>query len=337
MPLILDRKHVLDVFAEAHDRKWVLPTFNVENLTTAEAILEAVKEYGEILGLEGLPIIIGITNNYSHRPQSVYYTHTGKWEIGLRLFLSDLAVLTSPGSPYEKLKVMIHLDHIQWDDDKELLDWNMKQFSSIMYDASTLPIEQNRIKTAAFVEKNKDTILIEGACDEISSADGSDKNDLTKPEEAEKYYNQTGVDIVVANLGTEHRASASDLEYHGEIARQIRERIGTHLCLHGTSSVSKEKVAKLFDDGICKVNIWTALERDATPKLFKDMLANATKVVGAENARQLLEEKLIGETANNKSSLSIDYFTTKYRQDIIYHEMKNIIKNYLKTWYFIEK
>ena len=334
MPLVLDRKHVLELFAEAHDRKWVLPTFNVENLTTAEAILDATKEYGKIIGIEELPIIIGITNNYSHRPQSVYYTQTRKWDIGLRLFLSDLAVLASPESPYGKLKVMIHLDHIQWDDDKELLDWSMMQFSSIMYDASALPLEQNIDKTAAFVRRNKDTIVIEGACDEISSA-GSEKNDLTTPEMAEKYYNQTGVDIVVANLGTEHRASAAELQYRGDLARQIGERIGTHLCLHGTSSVSTEKVTKLFDDGICKVNIWTALERDSSPILFKDMLANAAKVVSPKKAKELISEELLGKNADHKSPLSIDCFTTTYRQELIFHKMKNIIANYLNTWYVL--
>jgi fructose-bisphosphate aldolase class II len=335
MPLILDRKKVLDVFAEAYDRKWVLPSFNVENLTTAEAILEAAKEYGKTIGMEDLPIIIGITNNYSHRPQSVYYTQTRKWDIGLRLFLSDLSILASPESPYEKLKVMIHLDHIQWDDDKELLDWSMEQFSSIMYDASTLPLEKNIYKTAAFVKKNKDNIVIEGACDEISSADGFDKNDLTTPEMAEDYYKQTGVDIVVANLGTEHRASESELQYHSDVARQIGERIGTHLCLHGTSSVSMKKLSKLFDDGICKVNIWTALERDSTPMLFKDMLLNAAKVVGPEKVREFFSEQLLGEKAINPSSLSINYFTTTYRQELIFQKMKNIITNYLNTWYIL--
>ncbi len=50
-----------------------------------------------------------------------------------------------------------------------------------MFDASTLPLDKNIEKTAAFVEENKNKILIEGACDEISSA-GSEKNDLTTPD-----------------------------------------------------------------------------------------------------------------------------------------------------------
>ena len=130
MSTILDRSHVLEVFSEARERKWVLPTFNAENLTTLEAILSAVYDYGEKIGIEDLPIIVGITNNYSSRPQSVFYTHTKKWYIGLKLFLRDLEVLTSPDSPYKNLKVMIHLDHIQWNDDVRLLEWDMGQFSS---------------------------------------------------------------------------------------------------------------------------------------------------------------------------------------------------------------
>ncbi len=333
MPLILDRKQVLDVFSEANERKWTLPAFNAENLTTIEAILESTKKYGEKIGNEELPIIIGITNNYKDRPQSAYYTHTRKWDIGLRLFLSDISVLTSAESPYGKLKVLIFLDHIQLDEDKELLEWDMSQFSGIMFDASKLPIEKNIKKTAAFVEKNKDKIVIEGACDEIASKGHFDKNELTTPELAERYFKETGVDIIVANLGTEHRASAAELKYHGDLARKIKERIGNHICLHGTSSVPTDKLGELFEDGICKVNIWTTLERDSIPELFEDMLLNVSKIVGVKKAQKLLAEKLIGENADTKSELSLDYFTTKYRQDFIFQKMQNIINKYLELWY----
>ena len=332
MALILQRDRVLDIYSEAASKKWVLPTFNTENLTTTEAILGAVKDYGESIGVNNMPIIIGITNNYSHRPQSVYYTQTKKWDVGLKLFLSDLSILTSSGSPYEKLRVMIHLDHIQWDDDRELLNWNMEQFSSIMFDASTLPLEENIKKTAAFVEGNRNNIVIEGACDEIFSA-GSQKNNLTTPNMAEKYYYQTGVDIIVANLGTEHRASGSELKYRDDLAQKISKEIGAHLCLHGTSSVSTKKLFNLFNDGICKVNIWTALERDSSPVLFGDMILNASKIIGYEKAKSLLSQELLGNKSVNEDQPSIDYFTTTYRQRIIFREMKNIVTKYLRMWY----
>lgn len=333
MPLILDRKHVLDVYAEAADRKWVLPTFNTESLTTTEAILEAVNEYGRSIGIKDLPIIIGITNKYRPRPQSVYLTQTHRWDLGLRLFLADLKVLTSQDSPFANLKVMIHLDHIQWDEDKELLEWDMQQFSSIMYDASTLLFEQNIQKTAAFMEQYGDIILVEGACDEIAESTQSVSNDLTTPDMAEKFHQETGVDIIVANLGTEHRATAAILQYHSDLAREITKRIGPRLCMHGTSSVPTQQITHLFDDGIRKVNIWTALERDSSSALLQEMIENAAKIVGSEKAKELLDQELLGDKADFRSSISINYYTTNYRQEIVFRRMNDIITGYLRTWY----
>jgi fructose/tagatose bisphosphate aldolase len=333
MSLVLNRTHVLEVFAEARERKWVIPSFNAENLTTMEAILEAVYKYGKLKSINNLPIIIGITNNYASRPQSVFYTNTKKWYIGLKLFLRDLEVLTASDSPYKNLRVMIHLDHIHWEEDIKLLEWDMRQFSSIMYDASTLPFDKNIENTAAFVEKNINTIVIEGACDEISEASGEGSNNLTTPDQAKRYFQETGVDIIVANLGTEHRAAASTLEYNGHLARAISKKIGPHLCLHGASSLAKEQISHLFKDGICKVNIWTALERDSSPILFQKMIENAAKIVGPKKAKEMLTEGLIGKTADSKSSLSIKFYTTTFRQETVFKKMKEIVHVYLSLLY----
>jgi len=329
MALVLDRNHVLDVYAEARERKWVLPCFNAENLVTIEAILEAVKKYGMNIEKNDLPIIIGITNNYSHRPQSIYFTNTREWEIGLRLFLKNVEILTSEYSPYKDLKVLIHLDHIQWNDVTGLLGWDMEQFSSIMYDSSTLPLDENIMRTAAFVEKNKSKIVIEGACDEITK----NAEDLASPENVEKYYNETGADIIVANLGTEHRASSAKLHYNSDLARKIRSKIGTCLCLHGSSSVSSDHISKLFEDGICKVNIWTALERDSSPVLFQSMVENSAKIVGSEKAKKMHSEGLLGDKVDLESKPSVNYFTNTYRDKIIFDKIQDIITGYLKLWY----
>ena len=93
MPLILERNKVLDVYQKAAQKSWVIPTFNTENLTTTEAILSAALEYSRKIHQADLPVTIGITNQYSHRSQSVYYTHTRLWDIGLKLFLADIEVL----------------------------------------------------------------------------------------------------------------------------------------------------------------------------------------------------------------------------------------------------
>lgn len=333
MPLILDRQQVLDIYADAATRKWVIPTFNTENLTTTEAILSAALDYSRKTGKPDLPVTIGITNQYSHRSQSVYYTHTRLWDIGLKLFLADIEVLTSKGSPFERLSVMIHLDHTQWDRDKPLLEWDMNRFSMIMYDASSLPFDDNIRLTAVFIEKCGKIIVVEGACDEIVDATGDERSDLTTPEEAMKYLNQTGADFIVANLGTEHRASAADLKYHGDLAREISKLTGPKLVLHGTSSVSNDQVRNLFTDGIAKVNIWTILERNSAPVLFEDMVRNASKITGTVKTEAMIKAGLLGEKTDRSGKASLSHYTAVYRQDIIFGEMKKIVLDYLNLWY----
>ncbi len=333
MPLILNRNQVLDVFAEAATNKWVVPAFGTENLTTTEAILAATLDYSRKVNKPDIPVMIAITSQYSHRQQSANYTHTRRWDIGLKLFQADLEVLTSKESPFGKLRVMTLLDHAQWDSDEELFKWDMRKFSMIMYDASTLPFEANIEHTNKFVEKNKDIIVIEGACDEIVDATGNQASQLTTPESAIKYLEKTGVDFIVANLGTEHRASHVDLKYHSELAREVSENTGTRLVLHGTSSVGQDQIRHLFHDGIAKVNIWTTLERDSSPALLEDMVKNASRIMGRDLTSEFIDSGILGKNIAQANDPSIDYYTTVYRQNIIFKKMKEIVSGYLNLWY----
>jgi Fructose/tagatose bisphosphate aldolase len=333
MAIITDRKEVLNIYNEAERNKWVLPCFCSENLTTTEAILSATKEYGDAKGFEAVPVIIAITCKYDHRSQASYYTHTRRWDIGLKLFMEDLGILTAKGTPYENLRVMVHLDHIQSDDDRELLSWDMQQFSSIMYDASKCPFEENMELTRKFVKEQGKNIVIEGACDEIMDASGNAKSELTTAEKAEEYYKHSGVDLIVANLGTEHRASAKDLKYYGEAARKIKDKIGTKIVLHGASSVPGDQIMHLCEDGVCKVNLWTALERDSSPALFSEMVINASKVAGIATVEKLKKTGMLGSNCTSTDKASLGFFTTEYRQAIIFNEMKKIVQSYLKLWY----
>jgi fructose/tagatose bisphosphate aldolase len=334
--LVTERASVLDLYKEAAERRWVIPCFCTENLTTTEAVLAAAHEYGKLIGIDDLPVTIAITNRYCHRSQTANYTNTGRHDIGLELFLSDLQVLTRKGSPFGSLRVMVHLDHIQPDED-EILDGDLTRFSSIMFDASSLPFDENIRRTRTFVEKNGEQIVIEGACDEITGGRNGEDDDLTTGEKAIRYIHETGADLIVANLGTEHRASSADLTYRGDRAREIKSEIGSKLVLHGCSSVPRDRLVKLFEDGICKVNIWTALERDSSPALLRNMLKHASKIVGKEYAHSLYDAGLLGKNTDIDSPASIDYYTTIYRQHIIFREMKDIVLEYLTLWYQIDR
>lgn len=325
---------VKKVFDEAQKDGWVIPCLCTENQTTTEAILSACSDYGKKIGRR-VPIIIAITCCYSHRSQAINYTNTGDWKTGLKLFREDIETLAGVGAKYEDVDVLIHLDHIQFDDDLELINSDLSAFSSIMYDASALPFEKNMEMTAKFVEKMKGKIFLEGACDEIVDATGTTHNAMTTPENAKKYMEKTGVDMIVANLGTEHRATGKDLKYHGELAREIKKEIGSNIVLHGTSSVSNEQVKELFADGVCKVNIWTAMERDSSKILFYEMVKNSSKVGGIEIVDKLIEEGYLTEKCRTGEKINLGYFTFKYRQEIIFNEIKKMVTDYLTMWYTV--
>jgi fructose-bisphosphate aldolase class II len=333
MPVITEKAQVVDLYQAAAARQWVLPCFCTENRTTTEAILAAGSEFGHESGIKNVPLIIAMTCNYDQRTQAPNYTHTHRWDVGLKMFLEDLRILTEEGAPYAELQVMVHLDHVQFDLDRELLTWDMGRFSSIMFDASRLPFQENIRLTREFVEQKGDQIVVEGACDEIADASGGHKSELTSAEKAETYWNETGVDLIVANLGTEHRASTMELKYYGDYARRIKERVGTKLVLHGASSVQPRQIRELFDDGICKVNIWATLERDSTPVLFQDMVRNASKVAGGQVVEQLKQDGFLGEACPGAGKAALSHFTTLYRQEIVFAQMKQTAKAYFELWY----
>lgn len=329
MPLVTGRESVLEVFAEAGRNAWVIPAFGTENLTTTEAVLAATAEHGKALGISDLPVMLAVTNQYPERTQTAYYTHTRDWRIGLELFLADLGVLTRKDSPFGRLRVMVHLDHIQHDLDAGLWQGDLSRFSSIMFDASTLPFEENIRATRAFVDARKNEIVIEGACDYVGGKGGR----LTTVEEARRYASETGVDWIVANLGTEHRAGASALHYAAERAREISAEIGRRLVLHGTSSVATDQLPRLFSDGIAKVNLWTALERDSSVSLLRGMVTHAAKVGGEAAAVGLARAGLLGPAADTASPAAITHFTTDWRQGLVFGEMKRMVKRWLEAWY----
>ncbi|MCL2774807.1 MAG: class II fructose-bisphosphate aldolase [Oscillospiraceae bacterium] len=335
MGIIRDVSQTKEIYTKAGKNGWVIPCFCSENLTTTEAVLSAAEEFRTERGLYNLPVIMAITCLYPHRSQAVNYTRTKRWDTGLKLFTEDIKILCENGGPFENLDVMIHLDHIQHDLDAELLEGDLRDYASVMYDASSLPLEQNIEKTAAFAKERGSRIVVEGACDEIMDACGGNHSDLTTPEQALRYWKETGADLIVCNLGTEHRASGKDLQYHGDVSRQIKQKIGSRIVLHGTSSVSNEQIRNLYDDGICKVNIWTALERDSSPVLFADMARHAGEVADAATLANLTSEGILGEKTNHnaKPQMNLNRFTALYRQNIIFDKMKSIAKEYFQMWY----
>jgi fructose-bisphosphate aldolase class II len=139
-----------------------------------------------------------------------------------------------------------------------------------MFDASVYDFEENVRRTAAYVKEAQSRVVVEACPDKIYERDEMRKKQLresdllSRPDMVERFVRETGIDLIVPNLGTEHRsASTEPLEYRRELAQEIARRVGPMQALHGTSSLGG-RLGAVGPDGICKINYYTAMARAST-------------------------------------------------------------------------
>jgi hypothetical protein len=83
---------------------------------------------------------------------------------------------------------------------------------------------------------------------------------------------------------------------------------------------------------VCKVNIWTTLERDTSPLLLRAMVEHAD-AVGGPAAAELAAAGLLGPNAPVSGGADIGYFTAAWRNGIVLAGMQHIVASYLDLWY----
>ena len=163
--------------------------------------------------------------------------------------------------------VVLHLDHT-----KELpmiQDAIAAGFTSVMIDASEKPLEENISVSRQVVEyAHARGVSVEAELGRIGTTDfietESDEELYTRPDEAERFVRETGVDALAVSVGTAHgvytvRQPKIDIPR----LRAIRALTPVHLVLHGGSGVPAEMMQaaiRLEGGGVSKVNIATDLE-----------------------------------------------------------------------------
>ncbi len=170
MALIADASHAREVIQEAREKGVALINLNPECARGIEACLWAAKSFGERVGAPDIPFFLSICGTYHARPQIKLYTSLGDPWLGFECWMSQVEFYTQPDGPFGKIRVLTHLDHGQPDTDEEILERRLKRLSSVMFDASTLPFDENMKATAAYVERHRDKVVVEGAVDEIFEA-----------------------------------------------------------------------------------------------------------------------------------------------------------------------
>lgn len=334
MPLITDPDQARAIYREAQEKHICMPAFGTENRDTTEAAFRAVAEIAEEHGIAELPLVIAATAHYVGRTQLLNYTSLGTGEDGLIALRHDMERLCRPDGPYPHLRAMAHLDHAQPETDRGIIAAGLDFFASVMYDGSALPLPINMSLTKQFVADAGGRVMVEGAVDEIfESGTGEPRNALTTPEQARRFMDETGADLIVVNLGTEHRATAEGARYHGDRAREISAVVGGVLVLHGTSSLRDTGLAMLRGDGIVRVNIWTRLEHVATTALAHDVVTNLGSILSAEELQALCDKGIltpdfVQQQARHKPNL--DFIANVHRRnDVCVPAVVALMKRYL--------
>ena len=296
MPLVTDPTETRGLIRIFQERRVTLPCFCTENVWTTEAILRAALEAGRKFGLAHPTVCVGFTASYPPRSNISNYLACADPALGLQAVLKDLELLVAPGSPYESCRVLPALDHGQPDADRAWLEDEADRFAIVMFDASALPFEENVGRTAAYVRRMRDRVVTEGAADELKeAASAGDAFNLTTAAQARRFVSETGCDLIVANVGTEHRAAAAGRgRYARERVREIAAAVGPRLVIHGTSCLGDADLSTLPHDGVLKVNVWTIIERKGAEAVARWVMENLGHAVRPEVIRQMVADGLLG-------------------------------------------
>lgn len=154
--------------------------------------------------------------------------------------------------------VVAHLDHgYTFDECKEALDCG---FTSLMFDGSRKPLQQNIDETAAIAEMaHGASISCEGEIGFVGYADGENSAG-TDPIEAQKFAAETGVDAMAISVGNVHLQQDKVGGLDEPRIKAIEAMTTVPLVIHGGSGVPvAQRTALAHGSAICKFNIGTEL------------------------------------------------------------------------------
>lgn len=205
--------------------------------------------------------------------------------------------------------VVLHLDHTK--EFTVIQEAIAAGFTSVMIDASEKPLDENISISRQVAEyAHERGVSVEAELGRIGTTDfvetESDEELYTKPDEAERFVHETGVDALAVSVGTAHgvytvRQPKIDLPR----LRAIRALTPVHLVLHGGSGVPAEMMQaaiQLEGGGVSKVNIATDLELAALGALGRNSYLTDAEMDALSQAEITLARTAVEQTVTDKIS-----------------------------------
>lgn len=270
---------VNELLLKAEQEGYAVGAFNANNMEIVQAIVQAAER-------ENSPVIMQASQG------AINYA-------GLD-FITEMVRLAAISS---SVPVALHLDH--GTDFDQVVKCIRSGFTSVMYDGSKLPLEENIAMTRKVLDMSRPIgVSVEAELGKIGGTEDnvhvSEKEAMyTDPEEARYFVEQTGVDSLAIAIGTAHGQYKGEPKLDFERLRKIKSLVSIPIVLHGSSGVPDDSVRKAIELGIRKVNIDTNI-REAFVGEMRRVMAEKTdeidprKILGParEAAIAIIREKM---------------------------------------------
>ncbi len=236
MPLVpLNR-----VLAKAREERYAVGAFNVFDPLSMESVVTAAAEMESPVIIQTLPPIV----------QHWGATALANWAKTL-------------SHRYPDVPVVLHLDH--GTDLEVIQECITNGWTSVMIDASRLPLTENISLTKTVIEKAHPLgISVEGEIGSIFSVDDSkdlrEAHDyLATVDSCLTYARQTGIDALAPAIGTAHGLYRDAPSIHYDRLRGISEALDIPIVIHGGTGLIEEDFQELIRCGANKINIATQI------------------------------------------------------------------------------
>ena len=248
--MLVSAKEMLD---KAKAGKYAIGHININNLEWAKAVLLTAQECNS-------PVILGVSEGAGK------YMGGYKTVVGMVNGLLDELKITVP--------VALHLDHGSYEGAIECLE---KGFSSVMFDGSKYPIEENIEKTKDIIRRAKELgCSVEAEVGAIGGEeDGVTGNgEVADPQEC-KMISELGVDMLAAGIGNIHGVYPPNWKgLNLDVLADIQKLTGTMpLVLHGGTGIPDDMVKEAISLGVSKINVNTECQivfAEATRKYIEE-------------------------------------------------------------------
>ncbi len=228
---------VTEMLKKAREEKYAVGQFNINNLEWTKAILLTAEECKS-------PVILGVSEG------------AGKYMCGYNTIVGmvngmlETLNITVP--------VALHLDHGSYEGAKAAMKAG---FSSIMFDGSHYPIDENIAKTTELVnEAHSKGISLEA---EVGSIGGEEDGvvgagEVADPNEC-KMIADLGIDILAAGIGNIHGKYPANWQgLNFDVLAEISETTAPMpLVLHGGTGIPADMIKKAISLGVSKINVNT--------------------------------------------------------------------------------